>query len=94
MLRIDYKDLTMSDDLKKGKAFNTLRNEFSSAILKRFVDIRDSIEDIWDLVTNKSFLEARLQTISAKDPSTWTEKNLKDMAIICCILWNDTAPTE
>jgi hypothetical protein len=59
-------------------------------MLKRFHKIKSSIEDIWDLVTNKAALAGRLQTIAARDPSTWTINNLMDMALICCILWNDT----
>jgi hypothetical protein len=89
-MRTDFTDEAISENAQKNRAFNILRNNFSREILRRFHGIKSSIEDIWDLVTNKAVLSGRLQTIAARDPSTWTINNLMDMALICCILWNDT----
>ena len=93
-MRNDFANHAVSEDTQKNKAFNVLRTTFSSAILNRFHEIKTVIEDIWDLVANKAVLAGRLQTIAAKDPSTWTINNLLDMALICCILWNDTEDPE
>ena len=40
--------------------------------------------------SNEELLAGRLQTLAAKDPATWTENNLLDMALICSILFNIT----
>ena len=68
--------------------FNDLSHEFRKACLKRFVAVKDNIEDWQDVIANEALLAGRLQTIAEKDPSTWTENNLKDMALISNILWN------
>ena len=96
-MRYDYLDQMVTEETQKNKSFNILRTAFSGIMLLRFRDIRGSIENIWDLVANKAALAGRLQTIAAKDPSTWTINNLIDMSLICCILWNgteDTSPEE
>ena len=89
MLRHDFTNMAISEDEQKSRAFNLLRHEFSKETLKRFHEVKDSIENVWDLVANKAALSERLSTIASKDPMTWTDNNLKDMALICCILWND-----
>jgi hypothetical protein len=88
-MRSDPSLLVRTDEQRKGAAFNTLRTDFSKAILSRFYEIKGNIENIWELAENKSLLFARLQTIAAKDPADLTENNLKDMALISCILWNE-----
>ena len=89
-MREDFTNHAVSEDRQKHNAFNMLRTKFSKAMLMRFHEVKSVIEDIWDIVANKAALAGRLQTIAAKNPSTWTISNLMDMALICCILWNDT----
>ena len=89
-MRNDFANHAVSEDNQKNVAFNVLRTTFSKAMLKRFHEVKAVIEDIWDLATNKAALAGRLKTIAFKDSSTWTVNNLLDMALICCILWNDT----
>jgi hypothetical protein len=92
-MRSDPLLFAKTEEDHKNMAFNELRTDFSKAILKRFHEIKGNIEDIWDIVQNKGLLFSRLQTIAAKDPADLTENNLKDMALICCILWNGVDPT-
>ena len=68
--------------------YNTLNQDFRKALLRRFVQVKDNIEDWQDVINNQALLAGRLQTIAAKDPATWTENNLLDMALICSILFN------
>ena len=70
--------------------YNTLNHEFRKAILRRFLQVKDNIENWQDAINNEALLADRLQTIAAKDPATWTENNLSDMALICSILFNIT----
>lgn len=69
-------------------AYNELNHDFRRAILQRFVKVRDNIENWQEAITNKALLAGRLQTIAAKNPATWTENNLLDMALICSVLFN------
>lgn len=93
-MRRDYEDVAIPVEVQKAKAFNALRSEFDHAMRSRFEDIKDNIEDIWDMVTNKTLLDARMKTLAAKDIGSLTAKNLLDISIICCILWNDTPDPE
>ena len=68
--------------------FNNLSHDFRKECLKRFFEVKDNIENWQDVIANEALLAGRLQTIAAKDPATWTENNLKDMALISNILWN------
>jgi hypothetical protein len=88
MLRFDYNDGIVGVDSVKSSMFNTLRHEFSRVLLKRFHAVKNILEDIWDLNNTKALLAGRLQALAAKDPNTWTAKNLIDMALISCLLWN------
>jgi hypothetical protein len=71
-----------------------MRTEFSREMLKRFHQVKSTLEDIWDLDNTKDLLAGRLQTIAAKDPSTWTARNLIDMSLISCLLWNGVEDEE
>ena len=66
--------------------FNGMSHDFRKATLKRFMAVKDNIEDWQDAITNEELLKARLQTLAAK--SVYTEANLMDMSIISNILWN------
>ena len=88
MLRFDYNDGLIGVETVKDNTFNTIRHEFSRAILRRFHVVKGILEDIWDLDNTKALLAGRLQAIALKDPGTWTAKNLIDMALISCLLWN------
>jgi hypothetical protein len=88
-MRNDFTSHAVTEETQKNQAFNALRTTFSKAMLKRFHEIKGSIEDIWDLVTSMTALRDRLKTIAAKE-GEWTISNLIDMALICCILWNNT----
>jgi len=68
------------------KVFNSLRSDFSQAVLERFIQIKDQVEDWTDAIALEAQLRTRLQTIAAK--ATYTENNLIDMALISCMLWN------
>ena len=68
--------------------YNTLNQDFRKACLKRFMVVKDNIENWQEAITDEALLTVRLQTIAAKDPTTWTENNLLDMALICSILFN------
>jgi hypothetical protein len=91
MLRFDYNNSLVGVDEVKNSTFNVMRTEFSRAMLKRFHKVKDVLENIWDLDNTKALLAGRLQLIAAKDPETWTTKNLVDMALISCLLWNGVA---
>jgi hypothetical protein len=93
-MRSDPTSHVRTTDQLKSIAFNELRTDFSRAMLKRFHEIKDNIENIWELTENKGLLFARLQTIAAKDPADLTENNLKDMALIACFLWNEGDPPQ
>lgn len=88
MLRFNFNDNIEQIEAVKNSTFNTMRTSFSKAMLTRFHQVKTVIEDVWDLDNTKALLAGRLQTIAAKDPSTWTVKNLLDMSLICCLLWN------
>jgi len=70
----------------EGKAFNMLRTDFSKELLRRFHEVKDTIEDWTDVIAVEALVKARLKTLADKE--TWTENNLIDMALISCILWN------
>jgi hypothetical protein len=88
MLRFDYSKKMVGEETVKNETFNHMRTAFSSQILHRFHKVKDVLENIWDLDNTKSLLAGRLQVIAAKDPEAWTTKNLIDMALISCLLWN------
>jgi hypothetical protein len=87
-MRFDYNEKMVGVESVKNDTFNHMRTEFSRKLLMRFHKIKDVLENIWDLDNTKALLAGRLQTIAAKDPETWTAKNLIDMALISCLLWN------
>jgi hypothetical protein len=87
-MRFDYNDKLVGEETVKNDTFNHMRTEFSRAVLKRYHGVKGVLENIWDLDNTKALLSGRLQTIAAKDPETWTAKNLIDMALISCLLWN------
>jgi hypothetical protein len=89
--RLRYNSQAVIDQAVAGadsRTFDALSNVFRSQCFERFQDIKDNIENWQEVIANESILQGRLQTIAEKDPSTWTENNLKDMALICNILWN------
>ena len=94
MLRFNFNNYVAQLEEVKNATFNTMRTEFSRAMLKRFHKVKDIIEDIWDLDNTAALLAGRLKTIAAKDPSAWTTKNLIDMALISCLLWNGVEDEE
>jgi hypothetical protein len=89
-MRTNPELLIQTEEDRKNRAFNQLRTDFSKVMLRRFHEIKGNIEDIWELTENKGLLFNRLQVIAEKDAADVTENNLKDMALICCILWNDS----
>jgi hypothetical protein len=70
----------------ESRAFMRLKDDFIRELKARFLQVKDNIEDWDDTITNEELLKARLQTLAAKD--TYTENNLKDIALISMILWN------
>jgi hypothetical protein len=70
----------------EGRTFGALKGEFEGKLVARFNQVKDTIEDWQDAITNEALLQGRLQTIAAK--STYTENNLLDMALISMILSN------
>jgi hypothetical protein len=93
-MRFDYNDKLVGEETVKNETFNHMRTEFSREMLKRFHQVKSTLEDIWDLDNTKDLLAGRLQTIAAKDPSTWTARNLIDMSLISCLLWNGVEDEE
>jgi hypothetical protein len=91
-MRSDTAGLIQTEDQRKNRAFNSLRTEFSRQMHSRFHEVKANIEDIWDLVENKVALEDRLRILAAKPE--YTTNNLKDMALIGCILWNGLEDPE
>jgi len=87
-MRFDYNSSLVTVEDVKNSTFNTMRTEFARAILRRFHEVKETLENVWDLDNTKALLAGRLRTIAAKSPSTWTARNLIDMALICCLLWN------
>ena len=88
MLRTDHKSFETTEEDRKNRAFNELRTDFSKEMLKRFHEVKENIEDIWDLLSNETALSSRLKTLALRE--VWTENNLKDMALLCCVLWNNS----
>jgi hypothetical protein len=93
-MRHNFADKFKTEDEHRSTTFNEMRHDFSKALLKRFHKIKDAIEDIFDLDNTKALLAARLKTIADKNPQNWTAKNLIDMALISCILWNGVDDEE
>jgi hypothetical protein len=93
-MRTDPLSFAKTEEDHKNMAFNELRTSFSREMLRRFHEIKGNIEDIWELTENKGLLFSRLQVIAEKDAADVTENNLKDMALICCILWNGSDETS
>lgn len=85
-MRQTYTDYSVNIDGQKYAAFNNLRATFSKALLKRFYEIKDVIEDVFDLANTQAVLEGRLKVLAAKE--VYTAKNLIDIALISCVLWN------
>ena len=85
-MRQNFEDHAVDVDGQKYRAFNELRTTFSKTLLSRFYEVKDVIEDVFDLANTKALLEGRLKVLAAKE--VYTAKNLVDMALISCILWN------
>jgi hypothetical protein len=93
-MRFDYNEKLVAEETVKNDTFNHMRTEFSREMLKRFHKVKAVFENIWDLDNTKNLLAARLQNIASKDPETWTAKNMVDMSLISCLLWNGVEDEE
>jgi hypothetical protein len=61
---------------------------FRQELLKQFKSRKDHIEDWQNLSEDKlNLLSNRLRVIAAK--ASWTEANIKDIALICSLVWNE-----
>ena len=93
-MRRQPSDHDVSDDSKKARALNQLKEDFSQALRVRFNTIESSIEDVWDLVTNKPALAQRLKDKVSPAAGTWVLNDMLDVALIAMFLWNDQDPPE
>jgi len=89
-MRHHYTDTEISVDVQKAKGFSKLHSMFCNLQVGRWQDVKDSIEDIWDMVTNRTLLHNRMKTLANKDIGSITPRNLLDIALIAAFLWNDT----
>lgn len=63
-------------------------NEFRQVLIQQFKLRKDIMEDWQNLTeTEEAKLSNRLRVIA--DKSDWSDNNLKDMALICAMLWNN-----
>ena len=89
ILRHDFeKAYEVSVAVAKERMAGALLKDFSNHKVSRYLEVKDVLEDIWDVDANKLVRIDRLRTISDKAPATWTANDLLDMSLICCILWN------
>lgn len=75
------------DDMDR-RAVNVIGRNFINEVSDRLDDIRDSIEDIWDLASNKQALFERLQAKASKSAADITKTDLIDIALLSMFLWN------
>jgi len=74
----------------KDRAMYLLSHDFRSAMINRFNQIKENVEDWETAIENETLLVTRLKNIA--NNTTYTETNLLDMALICAILHNTFEP--
>jgi hypothetical protein len=85
----EVKELALMTGVAENAALRRLHGEFTEALIFRFREIKDNIEDWDDAIVNEALLKTRLQIIvnPANNP-TYSENNLKDIALLAMFLWN------